>query len=99
MDGENTGQLPCLEEEDPAADGESTQSVPPAQPTENGPAAHSVGGDSHSTINDILSAPPSPTLSLLTKHTNGTLNLWQLTFADKTKFSQVRSRVNLYNND
>nr|XP_018898945.1 PREDICTED: dmX-like protein 2 isoform X2 [Bemisia tabaci] len=91
MDGENTGQLPCLEEEDPAADGESTQSVPPAQPTENGPAAHSVGGDSHSTINDILSAPPSPTLSLLTKHTNGTLNLWQLTFADKTKFSQVLS--------
>lgn len=28
---------------------------------------------------------------MVTKHTNGTLNLWQLTFADKSKFSQVLS--------
>ncbi|XP_058830024.1 dmX-like protein 2 isoform X2 [Topomyia yanbarensis] len=40
---------------------------------------------------DILSAPPSPTISMVTKHSNGTLNLWQLTFADKSKFSQVLS--------
>lgn len=30
-------------------------------------------------------------ICLVTKHDNGTLNLWQLTFADKTKFSQVLS--------
>lgn len=34
---------------------------------------------------------PSPTISMVTKHSNGTLNLWQLTFADKTKFTQVLS--------
>lgn len=33
----------------------------------------------------------SPVVSLVTKHDNGTLNLWQLTFADKSKFSQVLS--------
>lgn len=31
----------------------------------------------------------SPIVSLVTKHDNGTLNLWQLTFADKSKFCQV----------
>lgn len=30
-------------------------------------------------------------VSLVTKHDNGTLNLWQITFADKSKFSQVLS--------
>ncbi|XP_049821296.1 dmX-like protein 2 isoform X4 [Aethina tumida] len=33
----------------------------------------------------------SPAVSLVTKHDNGTLNLWQITFADKSKFSQVLS--------
>ncbi|XP_018327674.1 dmX-like protein 2 isoform X2 [Agrilus planipennis] len=33
----------------------------------------------------------SPVICLVTKHDNGTLNLWQLTFADKSKFSQVLS--------
>lgn len=33
----------------------------------------------------------SPTISMVSKHSNGTLNLWQLTFADKSKFSQVLS--------
>ncbi|XP_066592575.1 dmX-like protein 2 [Prorops nasuta] len=42
------------------------------------------------TVNDILSHP-SPIVSMVSKHSNGTLNLWQLTFADKTKFSQVLS--------
>lgn len=41
--------------------------------------------------NELLIAPPSPTISMVTKHANGTLNLWQLTFADKSKFSQVLS--------
>ena len=33
----------------------------------------------------------SPVVYLVTKHDNGTLNLWQLIFADKSKFSQVLS--------
>lgn len=40
---------------------------------------------------DIVSTPNVPTISMVTKHANGTLNLWQLTFADKTKFTQVLS--------
>ncbi|XP_011258516.2 dmX-like protein 2 isoform X2 [Camponotus floridanus] len=39
---------------------------------------------------DLLTHP-SPIVSMVSKHSNGTLNLWQLTFADKTKFSQVLS--------
>lgn len=33
----------------------------------------------------------SPTVSMVTNHSNGTLNLWQLTFSDKSKFAQVLS--------
>lgn len=51
-------------------------------------APSSTSGDTP-TLHDLLTAPPSPTLSMVTKHSNGTLNLWQLTFADKTKFTQV----------
>jgi DmX-like protein len=40
---------------------------------------------------ESLIAPPSPTILMVTKHANGTLNLWQLTFADKSKFAQVLS--------
>lgn len=47
--------------------------------------------DTGTSGNEILVAPPSPTISMVTKHSNGTLNLWQLTFADKSKFSQVLS--------
>lgn len=36
---------------------------------------------------DILES--APVISMVTNHTNGTLNLWQLTFDDKSKFSQV----------
>lgn len=43
------------------------------------------------TNSDPSTAPPSPTISMVSKHSNGTLNLWQLTFADKTKFTQVLS--------
>ncbi|KAL7295893.1 hypothetical protein TKK_0010937 [Trichogramma kaykai] len=42
------------------------------------------------TMSEML-AHPSPMVSMVSKHANGTLNLWQLTFADKTKFSQVLS--------
>lgn len=36
---------------------------------------------------DVLDS--APVISMVTNHTNGTLNLWQLTFDDKSKFSQV----------
>ncbi|XP_043498193.1 dmX-like protein 2 isoform X6 [Polistes fuscatus] len=47
-------------------------------------------GKNQEAVNDLLTHP-SPMVSMVSKHSNGTLNLWQLTFADKTKFSQVLS--------
>ncbi|KAI8434147.1 hypothetical protein MSG28_012272 [Choristoneura fumiferana] len=38
---------------------------------------------------DVLDS--APVISMVTNHTNGTLNLWQLTFDDRSKFSQVLS--------
>ena len=32
---------------------------------------------------------PAATVSLITKHTNGTLNLWNVMFADKSKFGNL----------
>lgn len=43
-----------------------------------------------SSVGNITTAI-SPSVSMVTKHSNGTLNLWQLTFAYKTKFTQVLS--------
>nr|XP_024216080.1 dmX-like protein 2 isoform X4 [Halyomorpha halys] len=54
-------------------------------------ATANSSGNEKTSLQDMLAAPPSPTLSMVTKHSNGTLNLWQLTFAEKTKFSQVLS--------
>ncbi|CAH1397585.1 unnamed protein product [Nezara viridula] len=51
-------------------------------------ATANTPGNEKTSLQDMLAAPPSPTLSMVTKHSNGTLNLWQLTFAEKTKFSQ-----------
>jgi len=42
-------------------------------------------------LSDVVSADPSPAISMVSQHSNGTLNLWQLTFGDHTKFSQVLS--------
>lgn len=41
---------------------------------------------------DVLDS--APVISMVTNHTNGTLNLWQLTFDDKSKFSQVTNHIN-----
>ncbi|XP_055700241.1 dmX-like protein 2 isoform X2 [Phlebotomus papatasi] len=54
-------------------------------------SANDSGQGNDSAHSDIVASPPSPTISMVTKHSNGTLNLWQLTFADKTKFTQVLS--------
>ena len=42
-------------------------------------------------MSDVVSPDPSPAISMVSQHSNGTLNLWQLTFGDHTKFSQVLS--------
>jgi DmX-like protein len=70
-----------------AAAANAAASTGPRKSVANAAAADG-GQELHS---DLLTAPPSPTISMVTKHTNGTLNLWQLTFADKSKFSQVLS--------
>lgn len=72
-------------EEDTHNTGEGGVQAPPSSAGDES----GNGSSSGPSLNDILSAPPCPTLSMVTKHSNGTLNLWQLTFADKTKFSQV----------
>lgn len=59
--------------------------------TENQTNVSNEGQESGISSSDIVTSPPSPTISMVTKHSNGTLNLWQLTFADKTKFTQVLS--------
>ncbi|KAL1117874.1 hypothetical protein AAG570_004187 [Ranatra chinensis] len=79
--------LPSVVEEEGEGENEE-ENKPVKQPTGDVESTQNVG---QSNANELLSAPPSPTLSMVTKHSNGTLNLWQLTFADKTKFSQVLS--------
>ncbi|XP_075155148.1 rabconnectin-3 alpha [Haematobia irritans] len=41
--------------------------------------------------NSTIANAISPSVSMVTKHSNGTLNLWQLSFAYKTRFTQVLS--------
>jgi len=100
INGENgDSSLPrVLEEDGDSLAGDidlhhQNESVEPSSLNENGKPNrdNSTMGEDSGTFNDIISAPPCPTLSMVTKHTNGTLNLWQLTFADKSKFSQVLS--------
>ncbi|KXJ76162.1 hypothetical protein RP20_CCG010172, partial [Aedes albopictus] len=69
-------------------DNDKASGADDAQSAKVGETAGNENGAEHS---DILTAPPSPVISMVTKHSNGTLNLWQLTFADKSKFSQVLS--------
>ncbi|KAJ8892769.1 hypothetical protein PR048_005350 [Dryococelus australis] len=61
----------------------------------NGGTASTTGTDSGTGTNlsDIVSGNPSPTISMVSKHSNGTLNLWQLTFGDQSKFSQLASDI------
>lgn len=63
---------------------------PPPQQQPTGTTLGQNGTTTNENVNDML-AHPSPMVSMVSKHANGTLNLWQLTFADKTKFSQVNA--------
>lgn len=94
VDGDTGTPLPSVQEEQDAdehADGEDEK--PEAKKAENSSPNDSgnINDIGHHSVHDMLMAPPSPTISMVTKHANGTLNLWQLTFADKSKFSQVLS--------
>ncbi|XP_046400831.1 dmX-like protein 2 isoform X2 [Ischnura elegans] len=66
----------------------------PPSPTPNAPgnlAEENGGGDSSEGSSQDIAGNPSLVVSMVTKHNNGTLNLWQLTFNEKSKFSQVLS--------
>lgn len=96
LDGDTGTPLPSVQEEqdpDEADDGEKDGEKAEEKKTENLSANDSgnINDAGHHSVNDMLMAPPAPTISMVTKHSNGTLNLWQLTFADKSKFSQVLS--------
>lgn len=93
VDGDTGTPLPSVQEEQDAEDHEGDEK-PEADKKPEAPSANDSGNVNdagHHSVNDLLMAPPAPTISMVTKHTNGTLNLWQLTFADKSKFSQVLS--------
>lgn len=79
------------EEDDGGEDGENADEGGNKMKGVQGGDDSGHGGESNSGHSDMLTAPPAPVVSMVTKHSNGTLNLWQLTFADKTKFSQVLS--------
>lgn len=102
VDGSNQDvQLPSVQEEDQDGnndenddeDGEEDKAKDRnnKSKTTNEKSADDSGTENDTQHSNELIAPPSPTISMVTKHTNGTLNLWQLTFADKSKFSQVLS--------
>lgn len=59
------------------------------------PGSPQVDDPEHNNMHEIIAGAPSPVASMVTKHSNGTLNLWQITFADRTKFSQVCSWYSL----
>ncbi|XP_035898477.1 dmX-like protein 2 isoform X2 [Anopheles stephensi] len=93
--------LPSVMEENEANEEDNAEQASNAEMEDHGGDAtgdHAASKKDHAGADgapleqgDILTAPPSPTISMVTKHSNGTLNLWQLTFADRSKFSQVLS--------
>lgn len=83
--------LPSVQEEQDAEEGDDDDDKNDEKKHDASLPNDSDNNDGGHHINDVLIAPPSPAISMVTKHANGTLNLWQLTFADKSKFSQVLS--------
>ncbi|XP_034672177.1 dmX-like protein 2 isoform X1 [Drosophila subobscura] len=71
--------------EDPDADDSAAASAGVASSSQDSAGASGNG------VTSALPLNVSPSVSMVTKHSNGTLNLWQLTFAFKTKFTQVLS--------
>lgn len=99
-DLESSIPLPSVieEESDLNLSGSAVDTVQQAQnakvlsPRHGGSACSTVEDSGNGgSLSDVVSADPSPAISMVSQHSNGTLNLWQLTFADHTKFSQVLS--------
>ena len=94
--GAGDSMLPRVDEEDPIemdnkSTGEYENGAKPSNVDNHTNGLNSPTSTGDTTLSDIISAPPAPTLSMVTKHVDGSLNLWQLTFGDKSKFSQVLS--------
>ncbi|XP_047120921.1 dmX-like protein 2 [Schistocerca piceifrons] len=87
--------LPSVIEEeadwDPSTPAKDTSQQVPSSVKSADPPVAAAQKEAGATNQEGVSADPSPTLSMVSKHSNGTLNLWQLTFGDSTKFSQVLS--------
>lgn len=75
---------------------EETQSVNHVS-TSTGQGPQSVGGPSPANEekvvdnNNTFNSSSSPVVAMVTKHANGTLNLWHLALSDQSKFTQVLS--------
>ncbi|KAH8272248.1 hypothetical protein KR044_013165 [Drosophila immigrans] len=80
------GEQPDAEQPDDDNEGDGNERSAAASSSQDSAAA---GGGA--TATSALPLNVSPSVSMVTKHSNGTLNLWQLTFAFKTKFTQVLS--------
>jgi hypothetical protein len=76
-------ELPSVGEDDETTDEQEDNETPTQQPR---PSSTSTPDP-----DELLAANPAPVISMVSKHRNGTLNLWQLTFSDKSKFSSVLS--------
>lgn len=74
------------DEETPSVNHISNSSEPAIQPS-YGPSLSSE----EKTESSPLQTSPSPVVAMVTKHANGTLNLWHLALSDQSKFTQVLS--------
>lgn len=74
------------EDETPSVNHVSSSSAPVNQPSYGA----SVSSEDKMEIGPLQTSP-SPVVAMVTKHANGTLNLWHLALSDQSKFTQVLS--------
>lgn len=92
VDGDTGTPLPMVQEEQDAEENQNETNEAEQDEKSNKQQSRKDSSAEAANVNhEVLIAPPSPTISMVTKHANGTLNLWELTFQDKSKFSQVLS--------
>ena len=69
----------------------SNKTSPQHQPAANSGPNKSRGGQNSPTHAPVVSTIPTPIVYMVTKHNNGSLNQWSLTFDEKGNFTQVLS--------
>ena len=87
-------QPPPAPAEEDGVDEDESRSVNHASSSSGPPNQASCGPSAASEEKvDVnpLQASPSPVVAMVTKHANGTLNLWHLALSDQSKFTQVLS--------